>query len=207
MTPNDPLSLGEWRRTIAETYAAVRQTAPADPARAWNTFRAARDGLFHAHPQSPLSAEARATFQQLEYFPYDPRWRLTGRLSREVAADAFTLDLPADGRIHDTRVARAQFAVDGQAAQLSLFWIEGYGGGLFLPFTDATCGAACSGGGRYLFDTIKGADLGVTPTEIVLDFNYAYNPSCAYDDRWVCPLAPRENRLPFAVRAGEMAFH
>ena len=58
-------------------------------------------------------------------------------------------------------------------------------------------------GGRDLFDTIKGADLGVTQTEITLDFNYAYNPSCAYDARWVCPLAPTENRLPFAVRAGE----
>ena len=207
MTPKDPLSLGEWRRTMAETYTAVRQTAPGDPARAWSTFRAARDSLFQTHPQSPLSAEARATFQHLAYFPYDPRWRLTGRLSQAVAADTFSLDLPADGRIHYTRVAQAEFTVDGQEAHLSLFWIEGYGGGLFLPFTDATCSVECYGGGRYLFDTIKGADLGMTSTEIVLDFNYAYNPSCAYDDRWVCPLAPRENRLPFAVRAGELAYH
>ena len=207
MTPNDPLSLAAWRRTVAEIYAAVRHTASSEPQLAWDTFRAARDSLFHAHPQSPLSAEARATFQPLEYFPYDPLWRLTGRLSQAVAADTFSLDLPADGRIHYTRVAQAEFSVDGQAAHLSLFWIEGYGGGLFLPFTDATCSVECYGGGRYLFDTIKGADLGVTPAEIVLDFNYAYNPSCAYDARWVCPLAPRENRLPFAVRAGERAYH
>ena len=59
------------------------------------------------------------------------------------------------------------------------------------------------GGGRYLYDTIKGADLGVDETSIVLDFNYAYHPSCAYDERWSCPLAPAENRLDFAVEAGE----
>ena len=206
MTPSDPLSLAEWRRTIAETYAAVRRSAPADPAGAWDMFRAARDSLFRDHPQSPLGAEARAAFQRLAYFPYDPRWRLTGRLSRDAAADTFTLDLPADGRVQYTRVAQAHFDVDGQAAQLSLFWIEGYGGGLFLPFTDATCSVECYGGGRYLYDTLKGADLGAGDSEIVLDFNFAYNPSCAYDARWVCPLAPRENRLPFAVRAGEMAF-
>ena len=207
MTPTDPLSLAAWRRTVAEIYAAVRHTAPGDPQRAWDNFRAARDTLFRDHPQTPLSGAALETFRGLDYFPYDARWRLTGRLSQAVTADTFPLDLPADGRIHYTRVAQAQFTVDGQAAQLSLFWIEGYGGGLFLPFTDATCNVECYGGGRYLCDTIKGADLGVTPSEITLDFNYAYNPSCAYDPRWVCPLAPRENRLPFAVRAGEKAFH
>jgi uncharacterized protein (DUF1684 family) len=207
MTPSDPFTLAHWRRTVAEAYTAVRRSAPADPAGAWTTFRAARDTLFRDHPQTPLSGAALETFHGLDYFPYDPRWRLTGRLSRDVTADTFPLELPDDGRIHYTRVARAHFNVDGQAAHLSLFWIEGYGGGLFLPFTDATCSAECYGGGRYLYDTIKGADLGVSATEIVLDFNFAYNPSCAYDSRWVCPLAPRENRLPFAVRAGEMAFH
>jgi hypothetical protein len=88
----------------------------------------------------------------------------------------------------------------------------GYGGGLFLPFRDATAPAETYGGGRYLVDSVKmtlGGALEVTPgsDEVVLDFNYAYNPSCAYDARWACPLAPPENRLSMAVRAGEMRYH
>jgi uncharacterized protein (DUF1684 family) len=206
MTPNDPLTLAEWRRAIAEAYAAVRHLAPSNPEQAWREWRAARDTLFKTHPQTPLAAEALEPFQGLSFYPYDPQWRLSGRLDRQVAVETFNLDLPVDGRIHYTRVARASFPVGGQAASLSLFWIEGYGGGLFLPFNDATNGGNTYGGGRYLFDTIKGADLGVTPAEIVLDFNFAYNPSCAYDPRWVCPLAPRENRLAFPVPAGEQHY-
>ena len=168
-----------------------------DPQRAWRGWRATRDTLFDAPANPALSRGALATFQGLSYYPYDPRWRLTGTLNRQVAVETLNLDLPADGRIQYTRIAQATFTVGGQAACLSVFWIEGYGGGLFLPFTDASGNADTYGGGRYLFDTIKGADLGVTDSEIVLDFNFAYNPSCAYDPRWVCPLAPRE---PAAVR-------
>ncbi|MDH5246403.1 MAG: DUF1684 domain-containing protein, partial [Betaproteobacteria bacterium] len=73
----------------------------------------------------------------------------------------------------------------------------------WLPFSDATGGSETYGGGRYLYDTIKGADLGIDGSAIVLDFNFAYNPSCAYDARWSCPLSPSENRLPYAVPAGE----
>ena len=98
--------------------------------------------------------------------------------------------------------ARASVACNsrshGHAAALAVYWLEGYGGGLWLPFADATSGASTYGGGRYLYDTIKGADLGVSERAIVLDFNYAYNPSCAYDERWSCPLSPP--REPLAVR-------
>jgi uncharacterized protein (DUF1684 family) len=100
-------------------------------------------------------------------------------------------------------VGAAHFVLGGRRASLALYWIEGYGGGLWLPFADATTGVATYGGGRYLYDTIKGADLGVNESSIVLDFNYAYHPSCAYDERWSCPLAPAENRLDFAIEAGE----
>ena len=87
-----------------------------------------------------------------------------------------------------------------------LFWIAGYGGGLFLPFGDVTNGRQTYGGGRYLYDTIKGADLGATLDEMVLDFNYAYHPSCHYNPRWVCPLAPPESKLPFPILAGEKSW-
>ena len=83
-----------------------------------------------------------------------------------------------------------------------MYWLEGYGGGLWLPFSDASSGTETYGGGRYLYDTIKGADLGISGADIVLDFNFAYNPSCAYDERWSCPLSPPENRLPFAISGG-----
>ncbi|HEX9370567.1 MAG TPA: DUF1684 domain-containing protein [Roseiflexaceae bacterium] len=202
-TPDDPFTLAHWRRAVAELYAAVRQAPPEEQGRACEVFRAARDGLFRSHPQTPLSPDLRAGFTSLDYFPYDPAWRLIGALDRQVERETFTLELPADGVVRYTRVARIRFMARGQPAELSAFWIEGYGGGLFVPFRDATSGATTYGGGRYLYDTIKGADLGVGAERIVLDFNYAYNPSCAYNDEWVCPLSPPENRLLFAVDAGE----
>jgi uncharacterized protein (DUF1684 family) len=204
--PADPLSLAHWRRSVAEMYAAVRQAAPADRLRAWEEFRAQRAELFKTHPQSPLSAEQRAGFTGFDYFPYRPDWRLFGRLERDVAQASFSVDLGADGHFSYTQVALVHFTAAGQPAALSLFWIEGYGGGLFLPFRDGSCGRDSYGGGRYLYDTIKGADLGTEAGELVLDFNYAYNPSCAYHERWVCPLSPPENRLPFAIEAGEKVF-
>jgi uncharacterized protein (DUF1684 family) len=112
-------------------------------------------------------------------------------------------DLGEDGQIRFRRIARLAFELPTGSGTLHLYWIEGYGGGLFLPFRDATCGDTTYGGGRYLYDTIKGADLGATPSEILLDFNFAYHPSCAYNPRWVCPLAPPENRLEIAIPVGE----
>jgi uncharacterized protein len=206
MTPNDPVSLAHWRRAVAELYAAVRRAEPGERACALVAFRAARDDLFSAHLQSPLDEPARQAFLGLHYYPYDPAWRLTGMLSTDVERVTLRVELPADGLLCYTRVAQVSFLCADQPARLSLFWMEGYGGGLFLPFLDATNTNGTYGGGRYLYDTIKGADLGVNRNTLVLDFNYAYNPSCAYDDRWVCPLSPSENRLPFPVPAGEMAF-
>ena len=201
--PGSPLTLAHWRRTVAEMYAAVRQASLAERARACETFRLARDVLFKTHPQSPLTTEQRLHLTGLPYFPYEPAWRTIGVVDREVAAETFSVELPAEGLLTYTRVARVRFEVQGVEGGLSMFWIQGYGGGLFLPFKDATSGRTSYGGGRYLYDTIKGADLGVGEQEVVLDFNYAYNPSCAYDDRWVCPLAPPENTLSFAMEAGE----
>jgi len=206
VTPADPYALADWRRTVAEMYADVRRAAAADQMRAWETFRARRDALFKSHPQTPLTSEQRAHFTGLDYYAYDPAWRVTGALDRNVEQETFSVDLPAEGLLRYTRVACVRFRVGDLPAQLSLFWVEGYGGGLFLPLRDATAGLETYGGGRYVYDTIKGADLGAGVDELVLDFNYAYNPSCAYNDAWMCPLSPRENWLPFAVTAGEKAF-
>lgn len=201
--PADPLTLAEWRRTVAEHYAAVRSNAGRDPARAAAAFRAARDRLFREHPDSPIARERRDAWSGGQWFAYDPAWRIVAAIEPVSVRDEFTVDLGTDGVLRCARVGVARFARDGTAAALALYWLEGYGGGLWLPFLDATSGTATYGGGRYLYDTIKGADLGVGAAAIVLDFNFAYNPSCAYDERWSCPLSPPENRLPFAVTAGE----
>jgi hypothetical protein len=109
-----------------------------------------------------------------------------------------------DGHLRLKRFGRVHLSLPTGEGALSLFWVMGYGGGVFLPFGDTTNRTTTYGGGRYLYDTIKGADLGATSDDIILDFNFAYNPSCAYNPRWTCPLAPPENRLAFAVLAGEM---
>jgi uncharacterized protein (DUF1684 family) len=111
----------------------------------------------------------------------------------------------AESEVAFSRVGTLRFELKGQALELGAHWIEGYAGGLFVPFRDTTCGSETYGGGRYLLDTIKSADLGsdLAAGTVVLDFNYAYHPSCAYDPRWPCPLAPPENRLGIPIRCGE----
>jgi uncharacterized protein (DUF1684 family) len=199
----DALTLAHWRRTVAEIYAQMRAGAQSDPGGAALRFRVARDRLFREHVQSPIASESRAGWPGCTWYDYDPSWRVEGAFEPAGASGEFTIELGDDGPLRCARVGQVGFAVRGQAAALALYWLEGYGGGLWLPFLDATSGGETYGGGRYLYDTIKGADLGSGDSRIVLDFNFAYNPSCAYDPRWSCPLSPPENRLPFAVTAGE----
>lgn len=200
--PSDPFGLARWRRAIAALYAEARQPA-SDRAAQARAFRAARDALFRHDAQSPLPEAARAAHAGVPYYPYDEAWRVEGAVVPAGESDPFEIELAGDGLLRCFRVGHAHFATPHGEAALALYWIAGYGGGLWLPFADETSGRTTYGAGRYLYDTIKGADLGVDGTRIVLDFNYAYNPSCAYDARWSCPLAPAENRLPFAVEVGE----
>jgi uncharacterized protein len=199
VTPDEARAL-DWKRQIAELYARVR--AAPDQAAAWREWRDARDELFARHPESPLDPGARARFQGLEYFDYDPAVRV---LATVEPAEPAAIEIPVSrGETHRfTRFGHARFDLYGEPRSLGIYWLEGYGGGAYLPFADATNGDATYGAGRYLLDTVKGADLGAEGERLVLDFNFAYNPSCAYDPRWACPLAPLENRLPVAVRAGE----
>ncbi len=202
----NPFTSVLWRRMITQMYACVREEQTADPATAWRNFRAARDDLFRFHPRSPLNEAQRANFTGLDYYAYNPVWRVMGRIDTDVKYETFQVDSGEAGQLDYTRAASVHFAIDGEPAQLSLFWIEGYGGGLFLPFMDVTNGRRTFRDGRYLYDTIKGADLGVGMDEIVLDFNFAYNPICAYDADQTCLPIPEENKLPFAVTVGELAF-
>jgi uncharacterized protein (DUF1684 family) len=196
----DELELLDWKRRVFALYAEVR--ASADPEAAWRHWRESRDALFRSHPQSPLPPENRAASPGLPYFDYDPSVRV---LAEVEPADGAQLAIGSSGvePVLFRHFGTARFDLSGGARQLALYWLEGYGGGVFLPFADATRGAETYGAGRYLLDTVKGADLGEADGRFVLDFNFAYNPSCAYDPRWVCPLAPPQNRLDVAVRAGE----
>jgi uncharacterized protein (DUF1684 family) len=194
------LELLDWKRRVFALYGGVR--AAGDPEAAWLAWRDGRDTLFRGHPQSPLSPGRRERFKGLRYFEYDPAFRVLGELER---GDDELRDVVASGgeTVRFRRFGVVRFELAGEPQKLSLYWLEGYGGGVFLPFADATRGSGTYGGGRYLLDTVKGADLGEADGQLVLDFNFAYNPSCAYDPRWVCPLSPPENRLDVAVHAGE----
>jgi hypothetical protein len=160
--------------------------------------------LFGGHPQTPLNPEAARSFEGLSYFPYDPAARVLGDVVR-AQPQQYDIATSGDGSYSFTRFAEVHFQLGGSAQSLELYWLEGYGGGLFLPFRDGTSGRETYGACRYLLDTVKGADLGMDGSRLILDFNFAYNPSCAYDPKWVCPLAPPPNRLTVRIEAGERA--
>lgn len=213
----DRLHLADWRRRVSDLYATIRTEAATDPERAWRTWRETREWLFREHSQSPVPAAARAAFEA-RHWPYDPRYRLeavvqppageTVTLSEaEPLFGGLTLALPVStgGQEEFTRIGSVEVSLPGGTRSLGVYWMAGYAGGLFLPFRDATNGRETYGAGRYLLDAAKSADLGpgAAPQSLVLDFNFAFQPSCAFDPQWACPLAPAENRLDIAVEAGE----
>ena len=202
------LELAEWRRAVAELYADVRRTADDDPAVALAHWRAVRERLYREHPQSPVPADRRASFEALHY-RHDRSLRFEVRIEPAPAPGpgALPLELPNSGSdsLAFDRIGSVEIPFEDRPRRLSLFWMRGYSGGLFLPFRDATSGRETYGAGRYVIDTAKGADLGGDPRRgtLVVDFNFAYQPSCAFDPKWACPLAPPENRLDRPIRAGE----
>lgn len=209
------LDLYDWRDRVARMYrertAALREGEVAEIV--LNRFRTQKDELFKTHPQSPFGPEDRATFTGLNYFAYNPALRVEAEL--ESLTEETLIETPSSGPKSSAfpRAGRVNFTLAGEPLSLFVYWIDVYGGGLFLPFRDATSSDETYGAGRYLFDTVKGSDferiggggetMGYGGGRILLDFNYSYNPSCCYDARWVCPLAPRENLLQISIRAGE----
>ena len=191
------LTLLDWRRRVAGLYAAVRSTPDAEVG--WRTWRDGRDELFAAHPDSPLDEAARASFRGLPVAPYDPALRFEVPMD---AAEPHRLEVPTatDGVVPFDRVGTVAL---GDLGRIDVWWLGSYGGGIFLPLRDGSAGRGTYGGGRYLLDTVKGADLGGDGGRLVVDLNFAYHPSCTYDPRWSCPLAPEGNRIPTPVTAGE----
>jgi uncharacterized protein (DUF1684 family) len=192
------LTLLDWRRRVAALYADVRATE--DPQAGWQLWRAGRDALIGGHPDSPVDAGARASFSGLPFAPYDPALRFVVPVDTDVAPERREVPTAADGVVVLDRIGRVTL---DQVGRLDVWWIGGYGGGVFLPLRDGSAGTTTYGGGRYLLDTVKGADLGGDGGRLVVDLNFAYHPSCTYDPRWSCPLPQDGNRLDAAVTAGE----
>ena len=197
----DLVDLVDWRRRVGDLY---RLGSLAE-------FRAARDDLFKHHSQSPVEPEERDAFPGLSYFDPDSAYRVPARLD-PGPDDELEIDTGGgDGVIRYRRAARLVFELEGLRCSLTVLALVQYGGGLFVPFKDATSGRETYGGGRYLFDTAKNTDghvldVATGSLDVTIDFNYAYNPSCVYSPRWACPLAPPENTLRVAVRAGERMY-
>jgi uncharacterized protein (DUF1684 family) len=195
----EALQLSDWRRQVGELYAQVREGAGS--VAAWTLWREHKERLYREHPQSPVPSARRAG-HDFACFDHDPQLRVVAQLTPvdPVHVDG---DDQVPGR---TLVGMLRFTLSGSGCTLAAYWLDGYAGGLFVPFTDATSGSETYGGGRYILDTAKGADLGADGDGdgLVLDFNFAFAPSCAHDPRWRCPLAGADSRLPIAVRGGEI---
>lgn len=192
----DAYDVLDWRRRVFALYAEVR--AEADPATGHERWRRGRDALFAEHPASPLLPEDRAGFDGLRVAAYDPAWRFEVEV-QPAEPTRWDVQTGTDGVVPFVRLGTVELPDVGV---LDVWRLTTYGGGVFLPIRDPGEGY---GGGRYLLDTVKGADLGGEGGRLVVDLNFAYAPSCAYDPAWACPLAPAGNTVESAVPVGELA--
>jgi uncharacterized protein (DUF1684 family) len=201
------IDVADWRLRTFALYEAVRKISVDSPAEAHSYWRHERDRMFATHPASALTAQDKARFSGLKTADYDPIYRFHVPLTKEGAGREMSVETATDGVVNFVRLGTFDLPEMGQ---LAVWKLVGYGGGIFVPFRDATAGqpGGSYGAGRYLIDTIKGAFHGVHGSgpgaEFVLDFNFAYNPSCAYNEAWACPLAGPSNRLAVDIPAGEL---
>ncbi|MCS6800557.1 MAG: DUF1684 domain-containing protein [Chloroflexota bacterium] len=196
------IGIGLWLRAPRALPAAplrdpVRAAEDGEPLEA---LRAERDRLFRYDPGSPLRPEQRERFAGLRYYPVDPSAVLTVHVEEFADHPAVPLVTNAGQVMEYLRWGEVRFVWQGVACRLTVYRADPDDPTLFVPFADTTNGSETYGGGRYLelLDRGDGSYL--------LDFNRAYNPYCAYNDEWSCPLPPAENRLPVAIRAGEKRF-
>jgi uncharacterized protein (DUF1684 family) len=192
-------SLLDWRRQVAALYAEVR--AASEPRVAHQLWQEGRNRLLGSHPESPLPPRCRAGFAGVPVAAYDPVLRFTVAVDTDVAPSRIEMRTGTDGVVPFERAGVVHLPGVGD---LDVWWLASYGGGIFVPIKDTRTDGATYPGGRYLIDTVKGADLGGSDGELIVDLNFAYNPSCAYDARWACPLAPPGNVVPLPVTAGEL---
>ena len=201
------LGLVDYRSRVADLYGDLRSRGVDESS--WHRWREDRERLLLTHPQSSFVGTDGVVSDPPQFYDYDPTWQVIGRVEPWHGAGE-PPSLTADDGADFTQVGTVRFERLDVVYSLGVFWLNGYAGGLFVPFRDETNGDTTYGGGRYILDTAKSADLGPPPGPIdtaddvlLLDFNFAYHPSCAWDPQWQCPLAPVGNRLAVAVAAGE----
>ncbi|PXA68718.1 DUF1684 domain-containing protein [Cryobacterium arcticum] len=199
------LQIADWRRRVFGLYGGVRQLSVRNPAAGHELWRSGRDELFAGHSASPLLPDDRAAFTGLTIAAYDPDWRFEVEVHRTPEPHRIQVETGTDGTVPFDLIGSVRLPYIGS---LDVWRLASYAGGLFLPIKDALAGkpGGTYGGGRYLLDTVKGADLGpgVGDDSLILDFNFAYNPSCAYDPMWACPLPQAGNIIQTAVPVGEL---
>ena len=200
-------ALVEWREAIGGIYKEIRATHARDPRLAWERFRERRDLLYKHHVCSALTEAEKLDFSGFKNYSYNPAFCFVGEVEYDAEETAFSASI-SEGALPCRKIATAKFQHLGEPRALSIFWLDIYGGGLWLPVGDETNGDTTYAGGRYLFDTSKGANLGLSEDggKIHLDMNFLYPPSCSINPQWVCPLSPPQNRLRFRVEAGEVNF-
>jgi uncharacterized protein (DUF1684 family) len=191
-------ALLDWRRRVAALYAEVRSEP--DVRAAHSYWQDERNRLLTTHPQSPVPARRRPAFRGVRVAPYDPAFRFAVQLDTDVAPVRIEMWAGIDGVVPFERAGVARLPGVGD---LDVWWLASYGGGVFVPIKEIPNDGSTYPGGRYVIDTVKGADLGDSDGLLIIDLNFAYNPSCAYDPAWTCPLAPPGNTVQCAVTAGE----
>ncbi|PJJ65672.1 DUF1684 domain-containing protein [Compostimonas suwonensis] len=198
------LQVADWRRRVFGLYSGVRRMSASDPVAAHAAWVSARDDLFASHPATPLLPEDRDDFTGLSVAAYDPDWRFELEVVPGATPETFEFETGTDGLVPFELIGTVRVPLMGT---LNVWRLASYGGGIFIPVKDALSRVrgGTYGGGRYLLDTVKGADLGsgASPDSLIVDFNFAYNPSCAYDPMWACPLAPASNTLAVEIPVGE----
>ncbi len=157
-------------------------------------FREAKDRFFKTNRQSPLTAEQKRDFEGLAYYPENPDLNLEVEVEELPVKDSIQMETTTGGVQTYQRYGQFKFKVDGQEATLTIYADEN---GYFLPFVDALAGKETYPAGRYLEPESLGKN------HFAIDFNMAYNPYCAYNAMWTCPVTPFENRVKVSVRAGE----
>jgi uncharacterized protein len=160
-------------------------------------LRAAKDEYMRDDPTSPLGKHEPSNFDGLKYYPYDPSLALELSLDRDVASEPVQMGTSTGDSREYSRVGKIHFEVKGAPAEVTLY---GEPGNLFLPIRDATSGQATYGAGRYLEPEMTGDDT------VFVDFNLLYNPYCAYNEQFSCPLPPVENWLQVPIEAGEQNY-
>ena len=163
-----------------------------------DAFRAEKNEFFGSHPQSPLTREQKKDFHGLQYFPENDSLRLEVQVEEFENKQTFEMQTSTgDVQVYE-KFGKFRFEVDGEEVELTIYQSQH---GFFLPFVDTLAGKETYPAGRYLEpEALPGGHF-------IVDFNIAYNPYCAYNEMWSCPITPAENRLKVAIRAGEKLFH